>query len=397
MEEKDLKQVTTEIIETAATKAAEKVETTMKQDLETVKQTAETLKQTTDELKANYNGINEIVSAMGPVTHGKKEMNTKEVIEQKFAEKGGELKEGDRIQLELKTAMLTTTAVTDRTWNYQLSGISRGKLPAFSFTDFFPTIQVTDPNSFAELSYADWDNNSISRAAAMRAENGAISESDLVLIEKVVRLQSVGDSLTISKAALKNAKMFANEIEFFLNDNINRVLNTQMYSGNNTPPNLNGLYTQAPAFNYAGYTGVKFIQPNIADLALVMATTIRNAAERSYTPDFAFVSWNNYLQLLALKNTNADYILAPLNGIQFIPSSFVTNNTMVVGCSNLVRIYTNGMVDIEVGYKSGNFEKRLPTILVETMAQLLIREADKYGFLKVDNITNALAAIEEAS
>jgi len=337
------------------------------------------------ENEANLKGVQESIKNLGTAKKEDKEVDNIEVLK-----KGFETLTKKPIQLKATT---TQNAITDRTMNYIIGEVHRTPMPKFVFTDFFPTIRVTDPNSFDELSYMDYDEVSITRAAAARTETGAVAESNLVLIEKVVRLESIADSYTLTKAAQRRGEIFARDINMFLENNMKLAINSALYSGDGNSPNINGLYTQVTAFNHGAYTGQKFIGANLSDLLLVLKTQILKGKDQNYMPDFAFVSHEDYMALTGLKNVNSEYISAPTHGITLIPSSFVTTNTLVIGCSDLVKLYTTLEYDFEIGYKSGNFEKRMPSVLVESLYQLLIRFADLGGFLKVTSASAAITAI----
>lgn len=317
------------------------------------------------------------------------ELSVKEQIVSKI--KNNQIEDG---KIKVKATATTANAVTDRTLNHRLDGVHRTASPKFAMTDFFPTIRVNDPNSFDELSYIDYDEASIVRAAAARAEGNAVAESELVLIEKVVKLYSIADSMSLTSAAKRRSDIFAREIDFFLRNNMARKINQALYNGSGVAPNTNGIYTQAPTFNAGAYAGKKIQNANMADLGLIMKKEIEKGKEQDYVVDFAFVTWDDYIDLIGgLKTADDQYIMPNTHGITYIPSSFVTTNTAVFGCSEFVKIYTTEDYDFEVGYKSGNWEKRISSVLVETVMNLLIRHADSTAFLKVTDVTAALTAI----
>jgi HK97 family phage major capsid protein len=360
-----------------------------KVELEKIAKKNAELEKKISENEANLNGLQKIVKDISISTEGKEkeEENTIKVLEKGFAKIKDEA-------IRVKATSTTQTAVVSRSMNHRLDGVQHLPSPKFVFTDFFPTIRVSNPNSFNEISYMDWDETSIVRAAQSRAENGTIAESELVLIEKTVKLESFADSVSLTKSAQKNADIFARDVNAFLENNMKRAINLALYSGNGVSPNIMGLYTRAITFNHAAYTGAKFINANLSDLLLVLKTRILKGKDQDYLPDFAFVTHDDYMSMMALKTATAEYINAPLHGINLIPSSFVTDNTMVLGCSNLFKIYTTLDYEYEIGYKTGNFEKRAPSVVIETVLQSLIREADLSGFLKVTDVAAALLAIK---
>lgn len=345
------------------------------------------------EINLKLEALNDIVKGVG--TQAKEAVI--ETVQHQIVKQAKDLdKSGKDGKIQVKTATTIATAISDRTWNHQLRGVSRTASPKFVMTHFFPVIYVSDPNSFDELSYVDWDEASITRAAAARAENAAVAESDLAMIEKTVTLKSIADSVTLTRAAQRRADIFARDINMFLEDNMKRLENQALYNGDGTGNNISGIYTQVDAFNHAGYSGKTIQNANLSDLALILKKEIMNGADgaNGYNVDFAFVTWDDYIDLTGgLKSADDQYILPPLHGIQFIPTSFVATNTMLIGDSTKAKIYKTLNYDYEVGYKSGNWEKRMPSVLVETVLAMLVREADKAAFLKVTSVSAAKTAI----
>jgi hypothetical protein len=81
--------------------------------------------------------------------------------------------------------------------------------------------------------------------------------------------------------------------------------------------------------------------------------------------------------------------------IKVIEANSVTVNTCVVGDSRKATLYTSGNVEIEIGYDlTGDFSKRILTILANMEASLLIRNAEVDAFLKSTDITTDIAGIE---
>ena len=325
----------------------------------------------------------------------------KSILEQvKEQQKEGESFDATKLEAKIKVNKATATtinAITDNTMNYRIPGVSRTPSPKFTMTDIFPTVKVSDPNSFDELSYVDWDESSITRAAATRAEDGTVAESTLVMIEKTVSMKYIADSMTLTRAAQRAAKIFTRDLDFFLEDNMARAENAQLYNGDGTGNNLTGLYTRVNAFNYAAYSGKTIQNANVGDLVFILKKEImkgKSNKTNGYNVDFCLLSWDDYMDMSGgLKDANDNYIVPPMHGVTFIPSSFVADNTLVVGDSSKAKIYETLNYDYEIGYKSGNFEKRLPSIIVETAKQFLIREADLDAFYKVTSVSDAKTAV----
>ena len=292
------------------------------------------------------------------------------------------------------TPTTTANAITDSTLAYRVEGIARTARPKFSFTEFFDVVDIQDKNSLKGLVYTDWDESSIVRAAAARAEGDAVATSELTMREYTLTLKNIADSFDITTDAMENVDIFARDLDNFLDDNMLRTINTKLYSGTGTGTEIMGIYTRVAAYVTTAFAGKKTSSPHIQDLALVVAKDILNGTDQDYQVDFVFVSWSQFLDLNPYdKDLNGNYIVKPTHGFIWIPSSFVTTNTMVIGDSSKVKIYRLKNGEFEIGYRAGGFEKRIKTTIVESVMNLLIREADLLAFRKITSISQSLIDI----
>jgi hypothetical protein len=77
-----------------------------------------------------------------------------------------------------------------------------------------------------------------------------------------------------------------------------------------------------------------------------------------------------------------------------IEANSVTVNTCVVGDSRKATLFTSGNVEIEMGYNlTGDFSKRVLTLLANMEASLLIRNAEADAFLKSTDIAADIVAL----
>ena len=123
-----------------------------------------------------------------------------------------------------------------------------------------------------------------------------------------------------------------------------------------------------------------------------------NAKDDKYDVDFAFVSWEDYLELELAKDTTGRLLypngVPNVAGVEIVPTSFVTDNTMEIGDRNYVEMIGDpNIVELEMGYKTGDWEDDKESLKGRTRSCLLIRNADLDGFLKVTDIDAAIVAI----
>ena len=162
-------------------------------------------------------------------------------------------------------------------------------------------------------------------------------------------------------------------------------------SGDGNAPNIKGIYTYATAFNSGAYTGFKPVAANLYDLVVIMATEIMK--NTSYMVDFVILNPADTLKLKLAKDLDGQY-LKPfiLNGnqidnIRIIESASQTINTLTIGDSQMATRYYGEDLTIDVGYDlTGDFSKRIVTILGNMEELLLVRNCEADAFLKSTDI-----------
>jgi len=143
--------------------------------------------------------------------------------------------------------------------------------------------------------------------------------------------------------------------------------------------------------------------PNIADLAMNLATYVSNKADASgaqskYAPNVLFINPADALKFL-VKSNDGVYQLPPFmsNGkvgnMTIIESPKVTVNTLMVGDASYGTIYQSEDVVIEMGLVNDQFLKNQWTIRAEQELCFLQRTADLGAFTKVTDINAAIAAL----
>jgi hypothetical protein len=104
-----------------------------------------------------------------------------------------------------------------------------------------------------------------------------------------------------------------------------------------------------------------------------------------------------------LKSVDGHYLLPSwasgqnsIDGIRVVESSRVPQNQLVIGDFRYATIYDIGGVEVSMGWVNDQFIKNQMTILAEKRTGLLVRGVDLDAFLKVTDITAAIAAITAA-
>lgn len=306
---------------------------------------------------------------------------------------------GNKFAFEVKATFAGTdvSTATMHVGSQRVPGIGQIASAKLVLSNFFRVspIQI-DGNGVAV--YEDWDEATTVSAAAAVAQGIALPASTAKFKTYSITIEKVGDSISMTYESIRDFQRFTNELTRFIVRNIQKVVNQALWNGTGVTPAFAGIYTRVTAFNAAGYTGATTTTPDLLDLIKVLRKQIMSGKDDKYDVNFAFVSHEDYLALELAKD-NTGRLLYPLGvpmvgGVEIIPTSFVADNTMVIGDRNYVELIGDpNAVQIEVGYKTGDWESDKESVKGRVRTCLLIREADKDGFLKVTDIAAALTAI----
>jgi HK97 family phage major capsid protein len=197
---------------------------------------------------------------------------------------------------------------------------------------------------------------------------------------------------------LYDVAFVSGEIQRLLDVNITLKEDNQVYNGDGTAPNLIGAYTTAPAYTapQAGITDA-----NIYDLVLKLQEEITRTAGAKYVPNYVLMNHSDVNKMRLWKDGQNNYIVPPfaaadgssVAGIRIVASNTVDPNTLLIGDFNYGTLYSIGDVQVSVGWVNDQFTRNMVTILAEKREGLLIREADKTAFRKVQDIDVALVTL----
>ena len=242
--------------------------------------------------------------------------------------------------------------------------------------------------------------------AAARSDGDAAAEQVYAWTGYSETVDNISAMVPVHKEALKHISILQNEVQRLLNDDIQVALDGYCYTGTGTAPQIGGLYIRATAFDAAAYIAAGGFAPrtaNMYDLIVSMAAQIMKTTK--YNVDRAWVNPYDALKMKLNKDENGVYTMPPfvvpsangpitVSGMQIIEANSVTAGTLVVGDGSKARLYSTGAAEIEVGYNlTGDFSKRILTILANLECSLLIRNAEVDAFLKSTNIDDDVDSI----
>lgn len=245
------------------------------------------------------------------------------------------------------------------------------------------------------------DQTTATRGAAARTIGDAAAESTLSWTGYSQKLEVISDTLPVAKELFNRYSDLEAEITNFITNNLLLKEDYDLVNGNGVTPNIKGVYTYAPTFNASTYAGFKPKKAGLLDLIAVLATEIEKNTQ--YSVNTVIINPADALGLILEKDSNGVRINFPMllaNGeivvrnIRVVQSAAVAANTLVIGDFTRARRYYNENILLEMGYNnSGDFAKRIVTVLGQIDELLLIRKCEEDAFLKCTDIASNIASI----
>jgi HK97 family phage major capsid protein len=266
---------------------------------------------------------------------------------------------------------------------------AQGSVGAGSNGTIYYTDQTTDTNN-----------------AAAKAESAAFGESVAAWTGRSATLEKITDSFPVTWEAMRDLDFMASEVNRLLNTHLVVKVDNYLYSGSGATPVPTGVYTAAttfvPATFLSSYGGVGINFANIYDLIAAMRVTIMNGYSGKYRPDTVLMNPLDVLKLKLTKDADGQYVIPPysamggqfmVDGLKVIESESVTANTCVVGDFRQGTVYTDGGIEIELGYINTQFTEDVATLKARKRMMLLIKTADAGAFYKSTDIAGNVQTI----
>jgi HK97 family phage major capsid protein len=366
-----------------------------KEELSALKQRFEVLKGETSQLSLSFKSLGE-APQKGDANTLATELKANMATIKNIAKNLGTEKE-----VVIKAEVLRSS-IDGNTQAQDVPGIGQLRTRKLTMYDMFPKITVGTNNN-GTIRYWDWDEDTISRAAAMIAESGAFPESTAAFKEYTLTLKKVGDTLPVSAEFFEDESMFAAELSLFLQTNVALEVDDQIANGDNTGQNLKGLFTSIPAFNPALLDDVA--HANFYDLLVKCKEQITKTGGAKYMPDAVWMNISSINKLRLTKDANNNYIIPPfvsrdgaiVDGMTVFESNIISDGYFALGDSRFAKIYEKTGIEISRGTVNDQFTQDMETLKVRKRLAFLIRQADRTGFVKVTDIDVAIAAINLAS
>lgn len=238
-------------------------------------------------------------------------------------------------------------------------------------------------------------------SAGVTAEAGAKNQIDFELIVGSQKVEKVTAYITVTDEMLDDVEGIATLINNKLQTKLLKSLESQVYSGSGTTPNLNGIYTTATAFS-AGDFASDVANANEVDVLSVAMNQIALAEQPMPTAIMMNPTDVTKLKVAKVSSTDKRYIerlqmiggSLSMDGVQIIPTTLVTAGTYLVGDFSKASVLYKQGVTIEIGYNADNFVKNFKTIRAELRAVCAVENNDRTAFVKGTFATDIAAILK---
>lgn len=253
----------------------------------------------------------------------------------------------------------------------------------------------------ANSNIISWVYQSGKEGTAGTTEEGATkNQIDFNLVVASQSVVKYSAFIKISTEMLDDIDFIESEINAELLRELLKAVETGAFSGDGTAPNLNGVYTVAPAFA-AGTFALTVDNANEVDVLVVAVNQIMIAEQDMPTHILMHPSDVTKLKLVKVTATDKRYVerLAEIggslfmDGIPIIPTTLVGVGTFLIGDFTKASLHELGTLRIEMGLDGNDYTKNLRTILAEWRGAVVVKNNDRTAFVK-GTFSTAKSALE---
>lgn len=279
---------------------------------------------------------------------------------------------------------LKTTFSTGAGWAPDVTRTGKVVLSAQRPPTLIDTIPWTE-TSQSSVQYME--ETTFTNAAAETAEAGAYPEAALALTERTVPVRKIAVHLPTTDEQLDDVPRVRDYIDNRLMLMLQQRLNTQVVTGDNSAPNLDGILRSGRGIQ----TQAKGTDP-VLDAIFKAITKVRHTGFAE--PSAIWMNPNDWQDIRLTKNTGGDlYVFGNpadpgperIFGIPVVINGAVTENTAIVGDFAMYSelSYRKG-VDIQVGFNADDFTKGKKTVRADFRVAFILYRL--YAFCSVTGI-----------
>jgi HK97 family phage major capsid protein len=241
-------------------------------------------------------------------------------------------------------------------------------------------------------------------AAGATAEGADKKQIDFDILLGSQAVEKYSAFIKVSDEMIDDIDFIESEIRNELVRELLKSVELGVYSGNNTPPNLNGIRTVAPSFA-AGAFATAVEEANAVDVLTVAMNQILIAEQEMATDILMHPSDVTKLKLVKVSSTDRRYVdrlittggNLNLDGVPIIPTTLVAAGEYLVGDFTRAFVLDRQGLNIEVGLDGNDFTKNLRTIRAEWRGVAFVKNNDRTAFVKGVFATDIAAIDKPAS
>lgn len=259
----------------------------------------------------------------------------------------------------------------------RLPGIIPGAFRQLRIADIVPQ-SPTSSNLIEFTRELSFTNN-----AAEVQEGATKAESEITFEQDSVAIRTIAHWLKLSKQVIADAPALKAYVDGRLRYGVDKRLDSQIFSGNGTAPNMEGM---TRAGNFTAFT------PTTGDTDIDSISRAKYAIMTAdYEPNAVLMNPANWGTIERLKDSNNNYIVGDpfgaivprMWGLLVIVSNAVTVNKMLVADFNIAyELWNRESTVIEMTDSDGtDFQKNLVTVRAERRSALAsyVAAATRYG------------------
>lgn len=231
------------------------------------------------------------------------------------------------------------------------------------------------------------------------AEGNQYAQSDLTYIQKAAEVEKIGTYLKVTNEALEDWDELLTQIRNELFPSVERKLESQLYSGTGSSPQLDGITTSAEAYASTSLDGL-IGAANQMDAIVAASNQIE---EYYYQPNYAFMAPADFRKMLLSKDDHNAYVIPPfagadrmsIDGVRPVKSGLVTAGYVLVGDFSKVTLYIRRGIEIKIwDQDSTDPEYDLKTITASVRAAVKFPAPHAYAFV-YDQFDDIISAIQK--
>lgn len=350
---------------------------------------------------ADFIALKQIVDAVKLQMDDPKREAPKTFIEE-VTKAGKEISETIKNGKEYEIKALTNRAsVSDSKKANTISSIGQLAVRKMPMLELIPEVSMLSNDDNGTVYYYDWNESTISRAAAMVAEGGTFPESSAKWKWYEVKMKKIGDSIPVTEEFMEDAAPFAAELDSFVETNVMLEEDRQLWNGDNVDENLKGLKTSSIEF-VPQPAGIQ--DANIFDLAIKMKSRITSVGGNKYMPNYILANSNVIDDMILEKDANNNYLRPDflsftaegypiIKGMIVVENNELGDNEIQIGDIRFAKRHSKTGYVISRGLVNNQFLEDKETIKIRKRTLLLVRAVDEGAFMKCTDINAALITL----